>query len=90
MSIKNNKNICLVYIYGNIRRQKITLLYMYVFYSRNYNIICLMLSHFNRAGTPQVITFLLQCYYVYTNTPVCFTLSYIIELCCPQQLGKLF
>ena len=49
-----------------------------------------MLSHFNRAGTPQVINYLLQCYYVYTNTPVCCTLSYIIELCCPQQLGKLF
>ena len=89
MSIKNNKNICLVYIYGNIRRQKLHY-YMYVFYSRTYNIICLMLSHFNRAGTPQVITFLLQCYYVYTNTPVCFTLSYIIELCCAQHLAMLF
>jgi len=31
MSIKNNKNICLVYIYGNIRRQKITLLYIYIY-----------------------------------------------------------
>ncbi len=29
MSIKNNKNICLVYIYGNIRRQK---LHYYIVY----------------------------------------------------------
>ena len=33
MSIKNNKNICLVYIYGNME-DKITLLYSVLYISR--------------------------------------------------------
>ena len=72
MSIKNNKNICLV-IYMEILGDKITLLYMYVFYSRNYcaNKCCLDFQ-------------------VCANVLILLEVDFTIELCCPQQLGKLF
>ena len=67
MSIKNNKNICLVYIYGNIRRQY-------------YIIICMCF-------TAETII-LLATYVLNVINQIVYWI--IIELCCPQQLGKLF
>ena len=71
MSIKNNKNICLVYIYGNIRRQKLHY-YMYVFYSRNYNSISFFQVIHIR------ITKTYRCVIAYYRTMLCSTSCNVI------------